>query len=352
MIPKAAAQRLKNASWLKRPETQRIFVLLDGPEDKTRAVGGVVRDSLLERNRDSAEIDFATQLLPDAVMRRAGEAGIGVYPTGIDHGTVTLKLGDVTAEVTTLRQDIETDGRHAKVKFGTDWRRDAERRDFTLNALYAGADGTLFDPLSGVEDCLAGLVRFIGDADQRIAEDRLRVYRFFRFSASHGHERFDGAGLDAVTRAAGTLGELSAERVGGEMRRMLDLPQVSAHHHGDGWRRRSRFPDSAGSSSAATSGGRAAPTSTPRLALLIAALGAPALKRAVAAVERRGRDGRANARGGAAADRFPAQRGGVSLSGGAGRCGRAGCNAGGLDRGGQVGGGAGARGDRRAASSR
>ena len=121
MIPKAAAQRLKDAPWLKRAETQRVFTLLDGSGGKTRAVGGIVRDSLLDRVRDSAEVDFATTLLPDEVMRRAGEAGVGAYPTGIEHGTVTLRLGELTAEVTTLRQDIETDGRQAKGKFGTDW---------------------------------------------------------------------------------------------------------------------------------------------------------------------------------------------------------------------------------------
>jgi poly(A) polymerase len=128
--------------------------------------------------------------------------------------------------VTTLRQDVETDGRHAMVQFGTDWIRDAERRDFTLNALYADANGELFDPLGGVEDCLGGRVRFIGDPAQRIAEDRLRVYRFFRFSASHGGEQLDADGLAAVTKAAGTLDGLSAERVGAEMRRLLALPRI------------------------------------------------------------------------------------------------------------------------------
>jgi len=227
VIPPASADRLRHAVWLHRPETQRVFALLDGDKGKTRAVGGIVRDTLLDRVRDTGEIDFATELKPDKVMRRAGEAGVAAYPTGIEHGTVTLKVGDLIAEVTTLREDVETDGRHAKVKFGKNWTRDAERRDFTLNALYVGADGTLFDPLGGVEDCLAGVVRFIGNADQRIAEDRLRVYRFFRFSASHGREQLDADGLAAVTRAAGTLGDLSAERVGSEMRRMLDLPEVS-----------------------------------------------------------------------------------------------------------------------------
>ena len=227
MIPTAVAQRLKQAEWLRRPETQQVFALLDGARGKTRAVGGMVRDTLLERVREASEIDFATELKPEEVMRRAGGAGIAAYPTGIEHGTVTLKVGELVAEVTTLREDVETDGRRAKVKFGTDWVRDAERRDFTLNALYAGMDGELFDPLGGADDCLAGVVRFIGDADTRIAEDQLRVFRFFRFSASHGQERFDAEGLAAVRRAAGDLASLSAERVGGEMRRMLDLPKVA-----------------------------------------------------------------------------------------------------------------------------
>lgn len=279
MIPKAVAQRLKEAKWLKRAETQRVFGLLDGAAGKTRVVGGVVRDTLLDRLRDGAEIDFATALLPEEVMRRAGEAGIGVYPTGIDHGTVTLRLGDMTAEVTTLREDIDTDGRHAKVKFGTDWTRDAERRDFTLNAIYAGMDGALFDPIGGADDCLAGRVRFIGDPDRRIAEDRLRVYRFFRFTASHGREEFDDEGLAAVARASGTLRTLSAERVGGEIRRMLELPRIARTFTAmsgaavlvlpavlldqlGGYERRARRP-----------------SDTPRLALMIHTLGADTLKR-------------------------------------------------------------------------
>jgi poly(A) polymerase len=227
VIPEAAARRLKEAAWLRDPATQRVFALLAGAEGRTRAVGGVVRDALAGHEREAAEIDFATELLPEEVMRRAGEAGVGVYPTGIEHGTVTLRTGDHVAEVTTLRQDVETDGRRAVVKFGTDWTRDAERRDFTLNALYCDMAGELFDPIGGAEDCLGGIVRFIGDADRRIAEDRLRVYRFFRFSASHGQEQFDADGLAAVTRAAGALSNLSAERVGAEIRRMVALPQIA-----------------------------------------------------------------------------------------------------------------------------
>jgi len=222
-----AAGRLRDAPWLRRAETQAIFKLLDGDLGHTRAVGGVVRDTILERLRADTDIDLATQLLPDEVMARAVAAGMTAYPTGIDHGTVTLKCGATLAEVTTLRRDVETDGRHAVVAFGTDWVEDAQRRDFTFNALYVRADGTLDDPLGGLADCLSGRVRFIGQAGQRIAEDGLRVFRFFRFSASHGGQVFDADGLAACAEAAGRLNHLSAERVGVEMRRMLDLPHIA-----------------------------------------------------------------------------------------------------------------------------
>lgn len=280
MIPRAAAQRLKDAAWLRRAETQRLFALLGGTNGLTRAVGGVVRDSLLDRVRDAAEIDLATVLLPDEVMRRAAEAGIGVYPTGVEHGTVTLRAGEVTAEVTTLREDVATDGRHATVKFGSDWARDAARRDFTLNALYADMNGELFDPIGGAADCLAGRVRFIGDPDMRIAEDRLRVYRFFRFTASHGHEEFDEEGLAAAARAVGDLGGLSAERIGGEIRRMLEIGRVARTFTAmsaagvlvlpatlldelGGYERRARKPNAG-----------------PRLALMLAALGGASIREA------------------------------------------------------------------------
>jgi poly(A) polymerase len=222
-----AEARLREAAWLKRRETQAIFALLDGTSGQTRAVGGVVRDTLLDRHRDNPDVDFATVLLPPEVMRRAEAAGIAAYPTGIEHGTVTLRLNELVAEVTTLRRDVETDGRHAQVVFGTDWSEDARRRDFTLNALYAQPDGTLFDPLDGLDDCLDGKVRFIGDAGRRIAEDGLRVFRFFRFSASHGGESFDAEGLAACAAAVGRLDHLSAERIGAEMTRMLSLPHVA-----------------------------------------------------------------------------------------------------------------------------
>ncbi|SEQ06176.1 poly(A) polymerase [Devosia sp. YR412] len=217
---------LEQAGWLHRPEIQAIFAALDGHKRRTRAVGGVVRDTIMGRAH-GGDIDMATELVPDEVMARAKAAGISVYPTGIDHGTVTLKLGEVLAEVTTLRQDVETDGRHAVVAFGTDWVEDAKRRDFTLNALYCAADGTLYDPLGGVEDARNGVVRFIGDASQRIAEDGLRAYRFFRLSASHGEQRLDPDGLTACAAAVGRLDHLSRERVGHEVMRMLALPKVA-----------------------------------------------------------------------------------------------------------------------------
>lgn len=221
------ARRLRESDWLIRPETQRLFALLDGALFRTRAVGGIVRDTILAMPRDLAEIDLATELPPAEVMRRAAAAGIAAYPTGFEHGTVTLRVDALVAEVTTLREDIETNGRHAVVRFGTDWARDAARRDFTLNALYVGHDGTLFDPLGGLDDCLARRVRFIGDAATRIAEDRLRVYRFFRFSASHAGEVLDPSGLAAAIAAAPETAQLARERVGAELRRMLAVPKVA-----------------------------------------------------------------------------------------------------------------------------
>jgi len=218
---------LQRAAWLRRSETQKVYALLDGEARRTRAVGGVVRDTLLGRTREGAEVDFATELLPDEVMARADAEGISCYPSGIEHGTVTLRIGEQMFEVTTLRQDVATDGRRAVVAFGRDWRADAERRDFTMNALYADMDGTLFDPLGGLGDCMAGKVRFIGDPDQRLREDRLRVYRFFRFSASHGDQSFDRQGLEACKRVAGDLEQVSGERIGAEMMRMLELEHIA-----------------------------------------------------------------------------------------------------------------------------
>ena len=220
--------RLRSADWLRADATQQLMAMLDGVAGRTRAVGGVVRDTILDMPRGHSDIDLATELTPDEVTERAVRGGASVYPTGIEHGTVTVRHGPLVAEVTTLREDMATDGRRAVVSFGTDWSRDAERRDFTLNALYVNMDGELFDPVGGLGDCVAGRVRFIGDPVRRIEEDRLRVYRFFRFSASHGREQFDAEGLDACAAFAGRLSAVSAERVGGEMRRILGIEKVAA----------------------------------------------------------------------------------------------------------------------------
>ncbi len=228
MISKEEAlKNLKNSKWIFDEEVQKIFKLLDGENNSTMAVGGFVRDSLLGIENKKKDIDFATILLPEQVIERAKAANIAYYPIGIEHGTITLRIGERTFEITTLRQDIETDGRHAKVKFGTDWGMDAKRRDFYINALYVNMRGELFDPIGGLEDCLKKRVRFIGNADNRINEDRLRVYRFFRFSASHGEQKFDEEGLIACQRAADKLGNISRERIGAEMMNMLKLKKIA-----------------------------------------------------------------------------------------------------------------------------
>lgn len=223
-----AIVRLRAARWVRDPDTQEIFKVLDGLSDRTRAVGGVVRDTILGRYSMRTDMDLATELPPREVMARAQAAGMSCYPTGIAHGTVTVRNKQATVEVTTLRLDVNTDGRHAIVSFGKDWSEDARRRDFTINALYSSMNGGLHDPLGGLEDLLNGRVRFIGDPDQRIAEDYLRVYRFFRFTAGYGGVRCDPDGLAACARAANKLGQLSAERVGTEMMKMLSLQTVAA----------------------------------------------------------------------------------------------------------------------------
>ena len=219
-------KRLAGADWL--AAAQPFFACLDGAEGRTRAVGGIVRDTLLGRSRGTTDIDMATELAPEEVMARGEAAGLGVHPTGLAHGTITLVSAGQAVEVTTLRRDVETFGRHAKVAFGADWAEDARRRDFTMNALYCGPDGALFDPLDGLDDCLDGRVRFIGDADARIAEDRLRVYRYFRFVASHGGQRFDDEAIAACVRAAGSLDALSAERVGSEMIKLMSTARCAS----------------------------------------------------------------------------------------------------------------------------
>ena len=220
----SAPPSLKGALWLKRPEMERVFAALAEPGVETRVVGGAVRNTLL--GLPVTEVDLATTALPERVMELARKAGLKAVPTGIDHGTVTVVANGVPFEVTTLRRDVETFGRHATVAFTEDWQEDARRRDFTLNALYADSDGTVFDPLGGYEDVVSGRVRFIGDAEARIKEDYLRILRFFRFNAYYGKGPFDAHGLKASVKLRGGLERLSAERVAGEVRRLLAAPRA------------------------------------------------------------------------------------------------------------------------------
>lgn len=210
---------LSNETWFADPALQRLFALLNADGGEARVAGGAVRNSLM--GLPVADIDLATTLPPETVIERAKAAGIKAVPTGIDHGTVTLVLDGKGFEVTTLRRDVETDGRRAKVAFGEDWQEDAERRDLTINALYVGADGEVIDLVGGLPDIETKTVRFIGDADTRIAEDYLRILRFFRFFAHYGGGRPDAAGLRACARAKDKLSTLSAERVWAETKKLL-----------------------------------------------------------------------------------------------------------------------------------
>jgi tRNA nucleotidyltransferase/poly(A) polymerase len=215
---------LKDAAWLKRPETARVFAALGGTGVETRAVGGAVRNTLL--GLPVTEIDLATTARPEQVMALARKANLKAVPTGIEHGTVTVIAEGVPFEVTTLRRDVETFGRHATIAFTEDWAEDARRRDFTLNALYASSDGTVFDPLGGYQDLAAGRVRFIGEAAARIKEDYLRILRFFRFNAYYGKGPLDQEGLEAAVRLRAGLDTLSAERIAAELKRLLVAPQA------------------------------------------------------------------------------------------------------------------------------
>ena len=187
-----------------------------------RLVGGVVRDTLL--GRAVADIDLASPLPPDAVIAVLRDAGIRVIPTGLDHGTVTAVVDGHGFEITTLRRDVETDGRHAVVAFTTDWRIDASRRDFTFNAMSMTRDGAVFDYFGGVGDLNAGIVRFVGDAGTRIAEDYLRILRFFRFFARYGRAEPDAPTLSALQTGVHGLHRLSAERVWSELVKILSAP--------------------------------------------------------------------------------------------------------------------------------
>ncbi len=210
---------------LAAPETRAVFAALEDSSAPTRLVGGTVRNALL--GQPVKDIDMASVLEPEAVIEKAEAAGLKAVPTGIDHGTVTLVAHGRPVEVTTLRADVETDGRRAVIRYTQDWSEDAGRRDFTMNALYCDPDGTLFDPLGGLDDLLARRVRFIGAAEDRIREDYLRILRFFRFFAFYGHGRPDAEGLKACVRLKSGIALLSAERIWSELKRILEAPDPS-----------------------------------------------------------------------------------------------------------------------------
>jgi poly(A) polymerase len=218
-------RKLADAPWLSTGPLPRLLGVLDRDGEEARVVGGAVRNALLGLSAD--EIDVATTATPEEVVRRVQAAGFKAVPTGIEHGTVTVVADKIPFEVTTLRQDVETYGRHAKVAFGRDWKADAERRDFTINAFSARVDGTVYDYVGGLADLKARRVRFIGDPQQRIEEDYLRILRFFRFHAAYGtSDHPDCEGLEACIAGRDGLDQLSRERVRMELMKLVVAPHA------------------------------------------------------------------------------------------------------------------------------
>ncbi len=215
---------LSDAPWLRTGPAARVLALLNTDGEEARVIGGAVRNALL--GVAIGDVDIATTAVPEEVIRRAQAARIKSVPTGIEHGTVTLVLDGTPFEITTLREDVETFGRKAKVAFGRDWQRDAERRDFTINGLSVTADGVVHDHVGGLADIAARRVRFIGDPDRRIAEDYLRILRFFRIHAAYGHGEPARDAYLACIRGRDGLGTLSAERVRMEMLKLMVTPGV------------------------------------------------------------------------------------------------------------------------------
>lgn len=216
-----------NAAWVTAPASRAVMGALNAARPgSARFVGGCVRNAL--RGAPSDDIDIATQLAPEAVIAALTAAGVRSIPTGIEHGTVTAVHDSVPVEITTLRRDVETDGRRAVVAFTEDWAEDAARRDFRLNAIYAGADGELFEVIEqSVEDAIAGRVIFIGDGDQRLREDYLRILRFYRFNAWYG-AGIDAEGQAACARQRDGLAKIASERIWKELKRTLAAPDPSA----------------------------------------------------------------------------------------------------------------------------
>ena len=218
-------RKIDKAPWLSEGALPDLLAVLDTQGEEARVVGGAVRNALL--GMPAQEIDVATTAVPQEVVHRVQTAGFKPVPTGIEHGTITVVVDKVPFEVTTLRQDVETDGRHAKVAFGRDWRADAERRDFTINAFSATRDGTVYDYVGGLADLATRRVRFIGDPKQRIEEDYLRILRFFRFHAAYGtSDHPDREGLIACISCRAGLDALSRERVRMELLKLVVAPHA------------------------------------------------------------------------------------------------------------------------------
>jgi poly(A) polymerase len=215
---------LPRAKWLREPSLQRIFKAIREAGGEARVAGGAVRNALLKIPVN--EVDLATTLPPIQVMEVCKAAGLGVYPTGFDHGTITVTADHLAYEVTTLRHDVETDGRRAKVKFTDDWQQDALRRDFTMNAMYCDARGKIYDFTNGYRDISRKRIIFVGSPSERIQEDTLRILRFFRFHAQFGKGMPDKAGLAACVRHRKGLASLSAERIRQEMFKLLMAPRA------------------------------------------------------------------------------------------------------------------------------
>jgi poly(A) polymerase len=215
-----ASGKLSPQAWMVAPETVKVMAALLEDGGAARFVGGCVRDALV--NRRVVDVDIATPLKPVEVIERLTRHKISYAPTGLKHGTVTAIVDDHPFEITTLRRDVATFGRHAEVAFTDDWKADAERRDFTINAIFSTLEGDIYDPCGGVEDLRLGRVRFVGDAAQRIHEDVLRILRFFRFYAHFGRGEPDAEALAACTKAAAQIPKLSAERIRQETLKLLD----------------------------------------------------------------------------------------------------------------------------------
>src|SRR5215510_13136350 len=221
-----SSDRLDPQPWMIAAETVAVMAALSSAGGEARFVGGCVRDALL--GRPVTDVDIATHEPPERVMNLLSRAGIKAVPTGIKHGTVTAVIGRKHFEITTLRRDVETYGRHARVEYTNDWAADAARRDFTMNALFCSLDGTIYDPFGGLADLREHRVRFVGDAEARIREDVLRLLRFFRFYAHYGAPPPDAAALAACRALAPLLPTLSGERVCGETLKLLLAPEPAS----------------------------------------------------------------------------------------------------------------------------